>query len=540
MESGYWKKPTYSANKPPRWLYNIEHDGAAWNAVNPAGGALNLGAVNTAQEDKAGVVFRLVPLVRAKLHRFIFDEVLEVHALFVFDGPTPRGSSAETFNFDPGNGALKFKGNDLSYLLAGLLGVRQRDSVVEHLIDGTSLRVTYGEVVDALAADIKVSPQGQSSGPISVFDLCEKAEFERLKKEILNVWKIAGPKSIPARDADPNDKNDETVDSDDIVAPASLHIPELTDLLGLDPSVYRQINSAISSGKRHIMLYGPPGTGKTTLARHVATVLTGGKWTLVTGSADWSSQDVIGGYQPIGAGSVAFIPGVLLRHFDRPLIIDELNRCDIDKVVGPLFSVLSGQQTTLPDRLDIEDKDSLQYEILPESKPSAAAHEFAPGPHWRLLATINSIDKASLYQMSYALARRFGWVYVDAPHNTARFFEEYLQRQDPNREAAEGKAHCPLAELWTAINSVRVIGPAPIIDAIHAVQEIEKDAHFFAEPSDTMKEALLDSIDMVLLPMLDGIVERDAKFLAKEAIELFKLNETQADRIKARMAFVAV
>ena len=65
------------------------------------------------------------------------------------------------------------------------------------------------------------------------------------------------------------------------------HIPEMSDLLGIDPAVYRQINAALASGKRHIMLYGPPGTGKTTLARHVATVLTGGKWTLVTGSSDW-------------------------------------------------------------------------------------------------------------------------------------------------------------------------------------------------------------------------------------------------------------
>ena len=77
-------------------------------------------------------------------------------------------------------------------------------------------------------------------------------------------------------------------------------------------------------------------------------MLSGGKWTLVTGSSDWSSQDIIGGYQPIGGGSVAFIPGVLLRRFDRPLIIDELNRCDIDKVIGPLFTVLSGSKPPCP------------------------------------------------------------------------------------------------------------------------------------------------------------------------------------------------
>lgn len=542
LETGFWKEPNYSANKPPRWLYQIEPDGAGWKAINPAGGALNLGAINASQEDKAGVVFRLVPLVRQEMNDYFRDDSLEVHALFVFHGATPQGSSAEPFQFDPDSGAMKFKGAALPYLLAGLLGVQPRDHEVEVSIAGTPRKLTYGEVIDALAADITAAPEGGAAGPIPVYDLSDQAEFERLKKDISDAWKAAGPVAPPAAAAGSGleDEEDEAADDDEIVAPASLHIPEMSDLLGIDPAVYRQINAALASGKRHIMLYGPPGTGKTTLARHIATVLTGGKWTLVTGSSDWSSQDIIGGYQPVGSGSVAFIPGVLLRRFDRPLIIDELNRCDIDKVIGPLFTVLSGQQTTLPYRLDIEDKDSLQYVILPESKPSAAAHEFAPGPHWRLVATINSIDKASLYQMSYALARRFGWVYVDAPRDTAGFVEAFLRKEEPSWAGPAAGAPCPLASFWEAINSVRVIGPAPIIDAIKAVQAMEDDAAFFAAPTPSMKEALLDAVDMVLLPMLDGIVVQDAEFLAGKAVEVFGLDGAQGERIKARMASVAV
>lgn len=542
LQTGFWKEPSYSANKPSRWLYQIEPDGAGWKAVNPADGALNLGAINASQEDKAGVVFRLVPLVQQGMNDFFRDDNLEVHALFVFHGATPQGSSAEPFNFDPDSGEMRFKGAPLPYLLAGLLGVQPRDHEVEISLNGTPRTLTYGEVSDTLAAGITVSPEGGAAAPIPVYDLSDKAEFERLKKNISDAWKAAGPVAPPVAAAGSgiDDEEDEAVDDDEIVAPASLHIPEMTDLLGIDPTVYRQINAALASGKQHIMLYGPPGTGKTTLARHIATVLTGGKWTLVTGSSDWSSQDIIGGYQPIGSGSVAFIPGVLLRRFDRPLIIDELNRCDIDKVIGPLFTVLSGQQTTLPYRLDIEDKDSLQYVILPESKPSAASHEFAPGPHWRLVATINSIDKASLYQMSYALARRFGWVYVDAPSDTAGFIEAFLRKEEPAWAGPVAGAPCPLAKFWEAINSVRVIGPAPIIDAMKAVQAMEEDAEFFATPAVSMKEALLDAVDMVLLPMLDGIVVQDAEFLASKAVEVFGLDADQSTRINARMASVAV
>jgi MoxR-like ATPase len=542
LETGFWKEPKYSANKPPRWLYQIEPAGAGWRAVNPADGPLNLGAINASQADKAGVVFRLVPLVRQEMNDYFQDDTLEVHALFVFHGATPQGSSAEPFQFDPDSGVMKFKGTALPYLLAGLLGVQPRDHEVEVSVGGTPRTLTYGEVIDALAADITVAPEGGAAGPIPVYDLNEKSEFERLKKDVSDAWKAAGPVAPPAAAVGSrlDDEEDEAADDEEIVAPASMHIPELTDLLGIDAAVYRQINAALASGKRHIMLYGPPGTGKTTLARHIATVLTGGKWTLVTGSSDWSSQDIIGGYQPVGSGSVAFIPGVLLRRFDRPLIIDELNRCDIDKVIGPLFTVLSGQQTTLPYRLDIEDKDSLQYVILPESKPSAAAHEFAPGPHWRLVATINSIDKASLYQMSYALARRFGWVYVDAPRDTAVFIDAFLRKEEPAWSGPAAGAPCPLAAFWEAINTVRVIGPAPIIDAMKAVQAMEGDAEFFTSPSFSMKEALLDAVDMVLLPMLDGIVVQDAEFLAGKAVEVFDLDADQGARIKARMASVAV
>jgi len=276
------------------------------------------------------------------------------------------------------------------------------------------------------------------------------------------------------------------------------------------------------------------------LARWVATSLAGSKWTLITGSADWSSQDIIGGYQPIGGGKIKFFPGVLLRDYDRPLLIDELNRCDIDKVIGPLFTVLSGQQTSLPYRIDAEDPDSAQFVILPHPKDSAQDHEFAPGRAWRLIATINSIDKASLYQMSYALSRRFGWVYVDVPADTTTFMLDFFGKEDPAWSVPPIGAPCPLGEFWAAVNKVRQIGPAPIIDAIRAIRVMVKDADFFSAPTLEMRTALLDSVDMVLLPMLDGIIVRDADELAQAAIKAFSLVGDELTRIGERMKSVAV
>jgi MoxR-like ATPase len=316
-------------------------------------------------------------------------------------------------------------------------------------------------------------------------------------------------------------------------------ISAIPELLGIDPAIFRQINSAIKSGKQHLMFYGPPGTGKTTIAQYCARSLAS-LHTLITGSSDWTSQDVIGGYQPVGNGRIEFVPGILLRHFDRPLIIDELNRCDIDKVIGPLFTVLSGQKTTLPYRSQVEQRDSDFFEILPKPNPSAQKGiEFAPGVAWRIIATINSIDKASLYQMSYALTRRFAWIYLDVPSDLNEFVRLYLEREQIQDT---GNKIFPLAKIWEAVNSVRLIGPAPIIDMIKVMREMDNGLDFSADTSEEQASIYLDGFDMFLLPMLDGIFRDGAQLISKQICEALNLQTESAlhRRVEQRLHSVSV
>lgn len=55
-----------------------------------------------------------------------------------------------------------------------------------------------------------------------------------------------------------------------------------------------------------------------------------------------------------------------------------------------------------------------------------------------------------------------------------------------------------------------------------------------------MQSAALDAIDMVLLPMLDGIVLQDAMNIADAAVVAFGLAGANADRIKRRLESVAI
>lgn len=372
------------------------------------------------------------------------------------------------------------------------------------------------------------------SNNVPVYQGLSDEEIERLSSDISQAYAKASAHQPTGIE---NDDEDESS-----IAEVQLvigEVPAIPELLGIDPAVYRQINSAIQSGKQHLMFYGPPGTGKTTMAQHCARSLAS-MHTLITGSSDWTSQDVIGGYQPVGNGRIEFVPGILLRHFDRPLIIDELNRCDIDKVIGPLFTVLSGQKTTLPYRVQVEQRDSEFFEILPKPNPSARKGiEFAPGAAWRIVATINSIDKVSLYQMSYALTRRFAWIYLDAPRDMNEFLQQYLTREQIQEV---GSQILPITKIWQAVNAVRLIGPAPIIDMIKVMREMDNGLDFSADPTEEQASIYLDGFDMFLLPMLDGIFRDGAQDITQRICETLKLHAESAlhRRVEQRLHSVSI
>lgn len=361
---------------------------------------------------------------------------------------------------------------------------------------------------------------------ISVYDGLSATDIERMAQAITAAFDQASVSIIEDNESD-----------EFSVAEPVTQINPIPELIGINPEVYRQINSALSAGFRHLLFYGPPGTGKTTIAQRVAGVIHD-SWKLITGSADFTSQDILGGYIPLEGGKLKFFPGVLLENFDKPLIFDELNRCDIDKVIGPLFTMLSGQSTTLPYLTDPSDEKSPRIEIRPKglSEPPKA---YAPSPQWKLIATINSIDKASLYQMSYALTRRFAWIYVDVPSDPSGFLRTFISRRSESYSSAVTDA--PLGLMWSAVNEVRPIGPAPIIDIIKLIESQKPDFDFFAPVTDPAHaEPYLDGFGVFIMPMLDGILRDQGERIVESLSGVLSLSAEASSQLRNRLLGMSI
>lgn len=300
----------------------------------------------------------------------------------------------------------------------------------------------------------------------------------------------------------------------------------------------RQIEATLNSGK-HIIFTGPPGTGKTKLAKEIADHCAAqypeyvDNYRFTTATSAWTTFDTIGGYVPrqqAEGDELVFQPRIFLNCFREDeirndwLVIDEINRSDIDKAFGQLFSVLSGDTVELPyERDEPVEIVSLESET-PDSRLEKIVESndrFPVTPSWRMLATMNTYDKASLYELSYAFMRRFNFIHVGVPDlrndndeirtsllnpesNTENYATKWAEKDEQIEETLQ-ETYEELAVIWDQINDARSIGPSIIQDIL---------SYIAASDAENDTEALLtDAIIALVYPQLEGMRPQDQKQL---------------------------
>lgn len=506
VKTGFWANPQSVSSKPPRWIVQVEGQAAGGVAARfalddkdtPIAMGRTVGYINNRDGSCAVCAFRVLPAVKlaGPGSHWEYPQGWEYLLVIAFARPLPAGTSGDPLSdFNPTAGTIVFGGGPTKRIY----NVAFRAVVKVPGATASAAGTTYDDTSQAVA----------TLAGASLYDGTLDAERDRLVTDLSAVF-TAAPTAGP------------------------FTLTEDTSLVGIDPSVYRQIEAAVNSGKRHIILYGPPGTGKTTLAEYLAREISerddgDGSYLMLTASSAWSVQDLVGGYQPLGGGAIGFIPGAMLRNFDKPTIIDELNRCPIDKVLGPLFSILSGQASVLPCRADAADPSSPFHVVLPNSRAGMAAHEHAPQAAWRLICTLNIYDKTQLGQISYALSRRFAWIKVGAPSDPDKFAEEMAGRLGitvPNPIQAN-----PVGAMWRAVNAAREIGGAPIVDFLKTLRAINHGIDPFAQPVGAAADAFLSAFSMCVLPLMDGLSPREATDLATNVATAWTLDPNRTSRL---------
>ena len=248
-----------------------------------------------------------------------------------------------------------------------------------------------------------------------------------------------------------------------------MDLDKLADQLYLtEPKNFLREIEDLLEDKKQVIFQGPPGTGKTYVAQQLARHLAGSpdRVTLVQFHPSYAYEDFVRGFRPTlrdGQAGFELRDGPLLRAAERArpekerekkhfLIIDEINRGNLAKVLGELYYLLEYREQSI----------TLQYQKDGED-------DFSLPKNLYIIGTMNTADR-SIALVDLALRRRF-------------YFVEF----HPDEEPVKG-----VLRRWLRANHPGMEWVADVVE--RANEQLKDDRHAAIGPSYFMAKGDLNDV----------------------------------------------